>query len=111
MALESALTAGKFKIRVDTYGIGDEALGQPVTLVDMARVTRGIFTPVSNPGDLTLIFQQLDFSEVEDLSIRNRTNDKDAAYLIRNADGTFGALLEMEEGENTVEIYVRAKDG
>jgi von Willebrand factor type A domain len=111
VALEAALTAGKFEIRLDTYGIGDEALSQPVTLVDMARVTKGIFTPVADPRDLTLLFQQLDFSDVEDLEITNLTNQKPAAYLLRNADGTFGALLEMQEGSNTIEVFARALDG
>jgi hypothetical protein len=111
IALETAITAARLRIRLHTYGIGKEALDEPVTLVDMARVTKGIFTPVSEPRDLAAVFRQLDLSDVSDLSVTNLTNQKPAAYLVRNADGTFGALLEMLPGENTIEVFVRAIDG
>jgi hypothetical protein len=111
LAVEAALRAAKFKIRVETYGIGSDALSQPLALIEMARVTRGNFTPVAEPRDLQAFFEQVDFSDVEVLRITNRNNGSEAEYTSRSADGSFSALLEMVPGENTVEIYAKARDG
>jgi hypothetical protein len=111
LAIEAAVRASKFHIRIDTYGIGPEALSQPVVMVEMARVTDGIFTPVVKPGDLQSIFEQVNFVDIDRLRIANRTNQKDAQYVLRNADGTFSALLEMAPGTNTVEVEARSTDG
>jgi hypothetical protein len=111
LAIEAASKASKFGIRIDTYGIGAEALSQPVVVVEMARVTDGIFTPVLQPRDLQSIFEQVNFSEIDTVRITNRATGKDAEYVLRNADGTFSALLDMSEGPNEVEVYAKATDG
>jgi hypothetical protein len=111
LAIEAATKAAKFNIRIDTYGIGPEALSQPVVVVEMARVTNGIFTPVMQPRDLQSIFEQVNFSDIDRLRIANKTNKSEAEYVMRNADGTFSALLEMQQGFNTVEVYARSTDG
>jgi hypothetical protein len=111
LAIEAAVEAAQFGVRIDSYGIGAEALAQPVVLVEMARVTDGIFTPVSRPRDLQSIFEQVSFSEIDELRITNQTNQAEAQYVLRNADGTFSALLEMVPGENTLEVFARATDG
>jgi hypothetical protein len=111
LAIEAASKASKLGIRIDTYGIGPEALQQPVVVVEMARVTDGIFTPVVQPRDLQSIFEQVNFSEIDQLRITNVKTGKDAEYVLRNADGTFSALLDMSEGPNEVEVYAKATDG
>jgi hypothetical protein len=111
LAIEAATKAAKFNIRIDTYGIGPEALSQPVVVVEMARVTNGIFTPVMQPRDLQSIFERVNFSDIDQLKIANKTNNAEAEYMLRNADGTFSALLEMVPGSNTVEVYARSTDG
>jgi hypothetical protein len=111
LAIDAAARAGKSKIRVDTYGIGQEALSQPETLVDMARVTQGVFTPILQARDLQQIFEQVDFSDIDVLRIVNRTTLQEARFVARSADGGFSALLEMVPGDNSIEIYARASDG
>jgi hypothetical protein len=111
LAIEAANKASKFGIRIDTYGIGPEALSQPVVVVEMARVTNGIFTPVLQPRDLQSIFEQVNFSDIAELKIRNRTKKSEADYVLRNADGSFSALLEMDQGKNDIEVYARSTDG
>jgi hypothetical protein len=111
LAIEAAARAGKSKIRVFTYGIGEEALSQPETLVDMARVTKGVFTPILEARDLQSVFEDVDFSKIDLLRVTNKTNQKQAEYVQRNADGAFTSLVEMAPGANQVEIYVRAEDG
>jgi hypothetical protein len=108
MAIQRAVRANRYGIRIDTFAIGDGALNEPVVVVEMARVSKGIFTPVRNPGDLRAVFEDVTFAEIQELKVRNKTNGKVAEYLTKNADGTFSALLPMEEGENTLEVYARS---
>jgi hypothetical protein len=77
----------------------------------MARVTNGVFTPVKNPKDLRAIFEDVSFSDIEELSVRNKTTDVAAAELITNPDGSFSALLPMKIGDNVIEAYARSTDG
>ncbi len=111
MAIQAAKKAAKHKIRIDTYAIGSEALDAPVVTVEMAHVTQGVFTPVRNPKDLQAVFEEVNFADIEELRIRNKTTRAPAAYKIQNADGTFSALVPMREGKNTVEVYARSTDG
>jgi hypothetical protein len=103
-AIERAKRAKRARIRIDTFAIGEEALDEPISAVEMARVTGGVFTPVRHPRDLRAIFEEVTFAEIERLEIKNRTTGKPASYLIQNADGSFSSLVPMREGSNTVEV-------
>jgi hypothetical protein len=111
MAIQQAVRAAKLDIRVDTFAIGEEALSEPVVVVEMARVSNGVFTPVRNPKDLRAVFEDVSFSSIEKLEVRNKTTGKLADYVVPNPDGTFSALLAMNEGKNTLEVYARSTDG
>lgn len=111
MAIENATRARKFDIRVDTYALGPEALGEPLVTVEMALVTGGVFTPVVRPADLRTVFEEISFSEIEKLEIANRTNGTKPTQLVRNADGSFAGLIKLEEGKNVLELYAKATDG
>ena len=77
----------------------------------MARVTGGTFTPVDDPRELRAAFEQLDFSEVETLEIRNRHSGRSAEYVLRGSDGSFSGLVPMHAGQNTLEVVARSTDG
>jgi hypothetical protein len=111
LAISAAAKASQHAIRIDTFAVGEEALSEPIVTVEMARVTEGVFTPVMNPKDLPAVFEQVNFSEIDKLEIKNLTTKQDADYTLRSADGTFSALVPMVEGENTVEVYARSSDG
>ena len=111
MAIQQAVRAAKFDIRIETFAIGEEALSEPVVVVEMARVSNGVFTPVRNPKDLRAVFEDVSFSSIERLEIRNKTTGKMADYVQPNPDGSFSALLAMNEGKNLVEVYARSTDG
>ncbi|MCP4005719.1 MAG: VWA domain-containing protein [bacterium] len=111
MAIRHAVQASKLNIRIDTFAIGEDALSEPVVVVEMARVSDGVFTPVLHPQNLQTVFEEVNFAEVEALEIRNRTTKKMAAYQLQNADGTFSGLVPVQPGRNTLEVYVRATDG
>ena len=111
MAIQQAVRAAKLDVRIDTFAIGEDALSEPVVVVEMARVTSGVFTPVRNPKDVRAIFEDVSFSEIESLAVRNKTTGAIASQLISNADGSFSALLEMRDGENVIEAEARSTDG
>jgi hypothetical protein len=111
MAIERATRARKFGIRVDTYALGPEALNEPLVTVEMALVTGGVFTPVVRPADLETVFEEITFSDIEKLELANRTNGAQPSQFALNADGSFTALLELQEGPNVVELVARATDG
>ncbi|MCE2390415.1 MAG: VWA domain-containing protein [Proteobacteria bacterium] len=111
MAIDHATRARKFDIRIDTFALGPDALSEPISVVEMARVSDGVFTPVKRPADLRAVFEQIDFSEIEALGVSNATTGAEAHYLTQNADGSFAALLDMQEGRNRIEVYARATDG
>ncbi len=110
-AIDRAKRARRANIRIDTFAIGEDALDEPISVVEMARVTGGIFTPVRSPQDLRAIFEEVSFAEIERLEIRNQTTGSSAAYRIQNADGSFSALVPMREGTNKLEVFARARDG
>jgi hypothetical protein len=111
LAISAAAKASQHQIRIDTFAVGEEALSEPIVTVEMARVTEGVFTPVMNPKDLPAVFEQVNFSEISTLEIKNLTTKQTAEYSLRSADGSFSALVPMREGENTVEVYAKSTDG
>lgn len=111
MAIQQAVRAAKLNVRIDTFAIGEDALSEPVVVVEMARVSSGVFTPVRNPKDVRSIFEEVSFSEIESLEVRNQTTGALATQVISNADGSFSALLEMKDGENVIEAHARSTDG
>jgi hypothetical protein len=111
LTIAAAAKAARANIRIDTFAIGEEALSDATVTQEMAKVTNGIFTPVMQPKDLQSLFEQASFSEIEQLSVRNLTNEQISEYAQQSADGTFSALLPMVEGDNEVEVYARSSDG
>ena len=63
MAIQQAVRAAKLDVRIDTFAIGEDALSEPVVVVEMARVSSGVFTPVRDPKDLRAIFEDVSFSD------------------------------------------------
>jgi hypothetical protein len=110
-AIEAAGDAARFGLRIDSYAIGRAALADPSVLVEMAKASGGIFTPVSRPSELQSVFERVSFSELDTVRLRNRTNRAQAQYVMRNADGSFAALLELAPGRNLLEVYVHTRDG
>jgi hypothetical protein len=111
MAIQQAVRAAKLDVRIDTFAIGEDALSEPVVVVEMARVSQGVFTPVRDPKDVRAIFEDVNFSDIETLELKNKTTGAAASQLISNADGSFSALVDMKEGENTIEAFARSTDG
>jgi Mg-chelatase subunit ChlD len=109
--LRAAEQARRAKVTIHTFALGPEALEGPVAVVEMARVSRGRFTPVRKPGDLIQVIENVNFANLERLSVRNQTLDRPAAELVQKADGGFGALVPLQPGRNVIEVYAKASDG
>jgi hypothetical protein len=109
--LRAADRAQRAGVRIHSFGIGPEAMEGPVSLIEMSERTHGIFTPVKNPGELTDVIEQVNFANIDEIAVKNLTTGKPADVERAKADGTFGALVPLQEGKNKLEIYARANDG
>ena len=102
MAIQQAVRAAKFDIRIDTFAIGEEALSEPVVVVEMARVSNGVFTPVRHPqgpardlrGRLLLVDREARGPQQDD-------RQDGRVHRCPTPDGSFTALVPMKEGKNT----------
>ncbi|MBM4384640.1 MAG: VWA domain-containing protein [Deltaproteobacteria bacterium] len=109
--LRAASQARRADVQIHTFAIGKEALDNPITCVQLAAYTGGYFFPVSTPGDLPNVVEQVNFANLESLEIKNLTNGSGASETIINADGSFGALVPVQPGLNRLEVVAKATDG
>ncbi|HBZ71986.1 MAG TPA: hypothetical protein DEP35_20570 [Deltaproteobacteria bacterium] len=109
--LRAADRAQRAGVRIHSFAIGPEAMEGPVSCVEMSERTHGIFTPVKNPGELTDVIEQVNFANIDEITVKNVTTGKPADVERAKADGSFGALVPLQTGKNKLEIYARASDG
>ena len=110
-ALVAARLAHQAGITVHTYGIGPSALENPRAVGEIARITRGTFLPVRNPGDIVSFLQAASFANIEDVSFANLTTRELSYDIDLAADGSFSGFVPVREGENRVRISALASDG
>jgi hypothetical protein len=109
--LRAADQARRANVIIHSFALGPEALEGPVAAVEMARISKGRFTPVRTPGDLIQVIENVNFANLESLSVRNQTLGQPASELVQKADGGFGALVPVQTGRNVIEVVARASDG
>jgi hypothetical protein len=109
--LRAADRAQRAGVRIHSFAIGPEAMEGPVSCVEMSERTHGIFTPVKNPGELTDVIEQVNFANIDQITVKNLTTGKPADVERAKADGSFGALVPLQSGKNKLEVYARASDG
>ena len=109
--LRAADQARRAGVTIHSFALGPEALEGPVAVVEMARISRGRFTPVRKPGDLIEVIENVSFANLEQLTVRNQTLDGPATELVQTPDGGFGALVPVRAGRNVIEVFARASDG
>ena len=85
----AAQRARRAGVRIDSFAIGPEALAGPLSTVEMASITEGLFTPVRHPGSLVRSMSLVSFARVESLTVRNA---HDATGRLRGAPPS-GRLL------------------
>jgi hypothetical protein len=109
--LESAQRARRAGVRIHSFAIGPEALGGPISTVEMASITDGVFTPVRDPGHLIRFIEEVSFANIAEVKVLNTTSRAKAFQTRVHADGSWDALVPLEPGENRLEVRVRASDG
>jgi hypothetical protein len=109
--LRAAQRAKKAGVRFYTFGIGEEALAGPLAITQLADMTGGTFTPVREAGRLPQLIAEVDFAEIETLTVRNVTLGSPAHAVEMGADGTFGALIPLKAGKNDLEVVAVSSDG
>ncbi|MEB2343407.1 MAG: VWA domain-containing protein [Deltaproteobacteria bacterium] len=109
--LRAAERARKAHVRVYTFGIGEDALAGPLAIVRLADLTDGSFTPVRDPAAIVQVIDQVDFANLEGVTVRNVTTGAPATQSSTNPDGSFSALVPLKTGKNVIEATARATDG
>ncbi len=110
-ALIAARLAHSAGVRINSYAIGPDALTQPVAAVEIAKATRGTFTPVRNPGDIIAVLQHVSFSNIEDVVVTNLTTGDFSTDVELSPDGRFSGFVPVREGGNRLRVTALAADG
>jgi len=111
VAINAARVAAQADIPIHTFALGPEALSAPLACTEIARVTKGTFTPLQNPGDVIDILPKTSFAELDLVSVQNETTGELARDLVVNPDGRFSALVPLTRGDNQIVVNVLATDG
>jgi von Willebrand factor type A domain len=109
--LRAAERSHRAGVRVYSFGIGPEALAGPIAIVRLAEITGGVFTPVRDPASLLDVVEEIDFANIESLTVRNATLDQPAFEVSLNADGSWGSLVPLAAGHNDLVVHAHATDG
>jgi hypothetical protein len=110
-AVQAARLARAADIRINTYALGQGAVGKPVGATEVARVTLGSFTPVLEPGAIVAALQAVNFANVDDVAVVNLSLREDTPDVRLNPDGSFQAFVAVREGPNRVLVNAVATDG
>jgi len=109
--LLAAERAGRAGVRIHSFAIGPEALEGPISTVEMAAITSGIFTPVRDPGNLVPLMEGVSFANVEAVQVANASTGEGAFQVRVHADGSWDALVPLATGRNELEVRARSGDG
>lgn len=107
-AAELAQTAG---VSINTYAVGPGALSYNRVTTEIARITRGVYTPVQSPDDVIVLLAGTSFSDVEDVVFTNLTTGDFSTDVRVAPDGAFTGYMPVREGRNRVRIVALASDG
>ncbi|MEN8185426.1 MAG: vWA domain-containing protein, partial [Myxococcota bacterium] len=110
-AVQAAQLAHEAGITINTYALGRQALSYPLALTEMARVTLGTYTPVTNPGDIIALLQGVSFANIEDVVFTNLTTGDFSTDVRLSPDGSFFGFVPVVEGANRVRVSALASDG
>lgn len=110
-AIAAAQLAKSAGIKINSYGLGPDALAAPQAVTEIARVTLGTYTPVMNPGDIVAALQGVSFANIEDVLLSNLTTGEVSTDVRLNPDGSFYGYVPVREGRNQIRVKALASDG
>ncbi len=109
--LAAARAASEQGIRIFAYALGPESTQELDLYRGLAELSGGRFEKLERPTDAVARLRAVDFAEVADLAIENRTTGAPARALRSFPDGSFDALVELAPGANRVRFTARARNG
>jgi Mg-chelatase subunit ChlD len=113
--LEAAVNASRLahaaSIRINAFALGSDALARPLAATEVARVTRGTFTPVLEPGSIVAALQSVSFANVDDVAVVNLTTEESTPDVRLSPDGSFVAFVPVREGSNRILVNAVGSDG
>jgi len=110
-ALMAARLAERAGVRIDTYALGPDALGNPRAATEVARLTGGTYLPVQRPGDIVSFLGAASFANVEDVIFSNLTTREVSTDVLLAPDGSFEGFVPVREGTNRVRITALTSEG
>ena len=110
-ALTAARLAHSANITVNTYVLGPTALSNPYAATEVARITRGTFMPVQNPGDIVSFLQGTSFANIQDVIFTNLTTREVSYDVGLSPDGSFSGFVPVREGKNRIRVAALASNG
>lgn len=110
-SVSAAEVAGRFGIQIHTFALGREALSEPYTVKEVARVTGGRFTPVPDPADILTVLPGINLIDLDRVQLANLTTGQRALQVSLGADGTFRALVPVRDGSNSLQATAYATNG
>jgi Mg-chelatase subunit ChlD len=110
-SLNAARLAQKAGITINSYALGPNALVSPAAATEIARITRGTFMPVRNPGDIISFLQGVSFASVDDVVFTNLTTSEVSYDVSLSPDGSFSGFVPVREGLNRVRVTALTSGG
>lgn len=109
--LAAARSASEQGVRVFAYALGPESVQELDVYRGLAELAGGRFEKLERPSDAVSRLRAVDFAEVAELRVENRTTGAEARALRSFPDGSFDALVELAPGANRVRFTARARNG
>ncbi len=111
VAVRAAAVGAKAEITIHTFALGMEAVSAPYACTQIARMTRGTFTPLRRPGEIIDMLPKTSFADLDMVLVTNTTSGVPASELTVNPDGRFQATVPLVSGVNRIAVTVLATDG
>lgn len=111
LALNAGAEAGKTGINVHVFGLGKRAVSNPRVAVGIAKRSGGTYTPVTTPGNILALLENVSVVGVESLQVTNETVGEKAFGSRLAADGFFASAVPVVEGSNRIQVLARSSDG
>lgn len=112
VALAAAKECAKRGVRIHTFAIGQGAIVNPMTLIKIADLTHGYFTPVAEIGDFVDLAAWVARATIQEIKVRNRTTGESATRILQPSnDGSWSALIPLQKGKNHLEVEAFALGG
>ena len=113
--IEAAINAAKLShsagVTINTYAIGPRALTNPIAATEMARLTRGTYLPVRDPGQIVTFLQAVSLANIEDVVLTNLTTREVSTDVQLYPDGSFSGFVPVREGSNQVRVTALGSNG